>query len=77
MVGRETTKPAAGRKYLVEKEMASARRDKEGTTLNSEVCPEGAEIGFRDGACSVCTGYRLHPLCTQFCPYRERPRVVA
>lgn len=29
--------------------------------MNSEVCSKGVEIGFRDGACSVCTGYRLHP----------------
>lgn len=48
-------------------------------TLNSEVCPEGAEIGFRDGACSVCTGYRLHPSAHNFAPIereRERPRVA-
>lgn len=47
--------------------------------MNSEVCPEGAEIGFRDGACSVCTGYRLHPSAHNFAPIereRERPRVA-
>lgn len=44
-------------------------------TLNSEVCPEGAEIGFRDGACSVCTGYRLHPSAHNFAFIkRERER---
>lgn len=61
------------RKYLVEKETASVHRDKEGRWIR-RLSPEGAEIGFRDGACSVCTGLPTASLCTQFCPYRERER---
>lgn len=47
------------RKQLVQKDGVGSPGQR--GALNSEVGSKGVEIGFRDGACSVCTGYQLYP----------------